>query len=268
MILKFKTLALFCLLFSLIICQSCKNKESNESVENDSIQSQKEIPNNPVELTTYFIKSLGNKEFDNAFKCAKVNAWGNLEQFSSTKAFGGITSTEIHQIIQEPDQNEQAVVYVEATYYDSVNGDRLFKQRFYLSKFSGEWRILKLETIESSKLNAQEQSTENYAWAGKWTYTNDKESISYELNIEEMAFSRHEVEFSGVGVQTYFKVRCRGYSDGNKIEIHFMGVEDGTFGDHWDVNKPLFTLFLYNNKVYTKWEQLKYSDSPGIYFVK
>lgn len=117
-----------------------------------------------------------------------------------------------------------------------------------------------------SSQNTKQTQAPVYNWAGTWIYTNDKELIDYKLVIDEVTMNRHECEFTGVGMQTDFKIHCRAYNFGDRIDIHFMSVASGSFADDWDINKPLFSLYLSNDKVFTEWKLLKYFDNPGIFF--
>lgn len=261
---NFQKLWLILIVFQFILI-SCQPSNTNA----DSNNSEKEITNTPIGVTTFFIEALGKRNFTNAYECCKNESWGSLEKFSSSESFGGINNTAINEIIQEPDEKGNAVVYVNASYFDSINGDKRFKQKFHLQQYGGQWKITKLSIIENENISNNSDSKKvDFDWEGTWIYTNDTELISYELKIEGMTMNRHECEFTGVGMQTDFNVSCRGYNFGDRIDIHFMDVVSGGFSDEWDVNKPLFTLYLKNNTVYTKWVQLQYSNTPGVFFKK
>ena len=131
-------------LFIAVLLYGC----SGNSSENAS-KSEEGKDLTPEQTVKSFITALGKKDFENAFQKQKIEAWGNIEKFSSNESFGGIVSTEIKKIEAKPDENGMAVIYAEAFYADSKNGDNTFKQNFYLKQFAGEWKIVKMKVLGS-----------------------------------------------------------------------------------------------------------------------
>lgn len=136
-----------------------KNSETNESEKlqkNETGHNSEDYKNlDAPAVVKLFVESLGHKDFKTAHYLQKVEKWGSYNQFSSTKAFGGITETIINRIEQLPDENEKAVVFIDAFYYDPVNGDNRLEEKFYLEKFDDGWKITDLKVL-SLKLNSDE----------------------------------------------------------------------------------------------------------------
>lgn len=136
-----KNLFKFFISVILITAFNC-NKTNNTSFESE---------NNPQSVVKSFIEDLGKKDFQSAYNKTRVEKWGTFENFSSNKAFGGINATLINEIKQKPDENNNAIVYVDAYYYDPINGDNQFKEKFYLRQFGGDWKIIDLKIVDSGK---------------------------------------------------------------------------------------------------------------------
>jgi len=96
-----------------------------------------------------FINSIGKQDFKSAYALQNIPAWGNLEKFSSVKAFGGIYKTEIITIEQKPDDKGNSVVFADAVYYDSINGNKEFEENFYLSNSTGQLKIIKVKVLKT-----------------------------------------------------------------------------------------------------------------------
>jgi len=148
-----------CFVFMLIFIGICSLNNCNipdffKKVENQE-ESQKETvkTEDPESVVRSFIEYLGEKKFSSAYQYVKVKRWGTLEEFSSVKAFGGITKTHIYELKIEPDENANAVVFADVHYDDPVNGSMRWKEKFYLKQFAGDWKIVDLKILKSEKSN-------------------------------------------------------------------------------------------------------------------
>ncbi len=122
---------------------SSENNTENKSNEETIINK-----DTPINVVTIFIESLGKKDFETAYNLQQNSKWNDYEKFSSTKSFGGINATSINEIRKENDESGKAVIYADAYYYDPVNGDNQFKQKFYLQKVDKQWKIVDFKIIE------------------------------------------------------------------------------------------------------------------------
>ncbi len=101
----------------------------------------------PVETVRDFINYLGNRDFYSAYQKQNNKSWGDYSFFSSSKSFGGITSTTVESITLNYDNNSDASVYVDYTALDPLNKNGRYKQDFILKKMGGEWKIIKVKNI-------------------------------------------------------------------------------------------------------------------------
>jgi len=115
-----------------------------------------DITYDPTSTVEVFIKRLGNQEFSRAYELQAVKKWGSLDEFSSKNNFGGISSTEIKTIKQNPNEGDKSVVYVEALYNDKYNGNSTFKQKFYLKQFGENWKIVDMKVVKSDESDSNE----------------------------------------------------------------------------------------------------------------
>ncbi len=160
-----KTTFILILFFGVVISSCNNNSNNNNGTEKNITQTELQ----PIEVVKLFINSLGSKDFKTAYNLQKVGSWGDYQQFSSTKAFGGINATAINKIKEIEVNSKNAKIYVDAYYYDPVNGNNRFQQYFYLTKIGDEWKIEKLEqTINSTKKLEEEinKILSNYSFFG------------------------------------------------------------------------------------------------------
>ena len=118
--------------------------------------------------------------------------------------------------------------------------------------------ILMVILLFSFCLTSFGQQTQN--WKGKYSYTIEG-PVGYELSIK----NDNSCIYEGDGLQTFFKVSCRGQQNGNKYEIYFVKILDGAFYpvDWMDKSKPIMTLYYKNNKLYTDEGQLNKEIKGG-----
>lgn len=135
---------------------SCDNNHSNQ--QNDQlIVYEQPVKLDPESIVKWFLVSLSDNEFEAAFELQINSDWGDLTHFSSTNGFGGIDSIIIRNLELISKTDDTAIVFVEADYFDSVNGNNTYKQNFYLTKEYSRWRISKMELI----IDNQKESLEN-----------------------------------------------------------------------------------------------------------
>lgn len=138
------------LLFSFCKNNSDKSESTEQNVTNKDLT--------PIDVVTSFIENLGKQKFNDAFDLQKNPNWKNYDKFISDKAFGGISQTTINKIEQKPDEKDKAVIFVDASYFDPINGDNKFEQKFFLQKFSGEWKIVDMKVTKTTKLKSEEEN--------------------------------------------------------------------------------------------------------------
>ncbi len=134
------------ILISLLIpfLTACGNNSNNQNTINEDIKAEETA----LDVVKIFVESLGKKDFETAYNLQQNTKWNDYEKFSSTKSFGGINATSINEIRKEDDENGKSVIYVDAYYYDPVNGDNQFKQKFYLQEIDNQWKIVDLKIVE------------------------------------------------------------------------------------------------------------------------
>ena len=96
-----------------------------------------------------FFLSVGSHK--KAYKLQQNTAWGSFEKFSSSKAFGGISSIEIDSLKFVSGNKNSATVKCIALYKDTINGDAQITQNFYLSKTDNVWVISKMKVLDFKK---------------------------------------------------------------------------------------------------------------------
>lgn len=102
----------------------------------------------PLQVVRGFIEDLGKGDFESAYSRQNNKAWGTYKHFSSTKAFGGISSATINDIKVNSEDSFDASVYVDYTAYDPYNKNGTYKQNFMLKKLNSDWKIVKVYNIE------------------------------------------------------------------------------------------------------------------------
>ena len=127
------------------------------------------------------------------------------------------------------------------------------KKEIYLKLNKG-----KLEKSTTPPTPTGQQQTKN--WTGTYSYETDY-VVSYTLTIKTDNSCIYEAE----GMQTFFKVSCRGQLNGSKYEIYFVKTLDGVFfpSDWMDKSKPIMTIFYKDNKLYTDEGQLNKEVKGG-----
>ncbi|MBK6507343.1 MAG: serine/threonine protein kinase [Ignavibacteria bacterium] len=122
---------------------SSGTSSSNTTSSNTSSSSSSSQISQPENVVKWFINDLGKRDFSSAYNLQRNKAWGSLSFFSSTKSFGGITSTSLNETRTNYESSSDASVYVDYYSYDPVNKDGRYKQNFLPGKISGRLERLK-----------------------------------------------------------------------------------------------------------------------------
>jgi len=120
--------------------------------------------------------------------------------------------------------------------------------------------IIRLALISISATTAFGQTTIKQNWSGTYSYE-ISDQIAYTLTIKQ----NNSCIYEGEGVQTFFKVSCRGVIKGSRYEIFWVKDLDGAFyaSDWLEKTKPIMTLFYKRGKLYTDEEQLNKEVKGG-----
>lgn len=120
--------------------------------------------------------------------------------------------------------------------------------------------IIMLALISISATTAFGQTTNKQSWSGTYSYEISG-PIAYTLTIKQ----NNSCIYEGEGIQTFFKVSCRGFVNGSKYEIFWVKDLDGAFypSDWLDKSKPIMTLFYKKGKLYTDEGQLNKEIKGG-----
>lgn len=130
-------------------------KKQLESNTKQKIQSKSD----PEQLVIDFLDYLGERKFHQAYNLlsSDFKGWGNYNQFSSKKYFGGITQTKVFSTNLTSSSSRQAEVFVHYLSVDPTNDRNIkkfkgksficnqtgikYKQSFNLEKQSNQWKI-------------------------------------------------------------------------------------------------------------------------------
>jgi len=101
-----------------------------------------------LETVKNWITALGKQDFSTAYYTMSPKARGDYNKFISTKAYGGISKTNIHSV----DVTSSSGCYYEvvAVYdsYDPSNRDGKFTQKFEVSNCDGSWLITSVKNMK------------------------------------------------------------------------------------------------------------------------
>jgi cold shock CspA family protein len=110
-------------------------------------KSQQPNLNSPEGVVTKFIQSLGNQDWSAAFGLMSEKRRGSYSTFSSTKGYGGITSTKIYSCSYTGESNGKKEVMVDYESIDPSNKSGRFKQYYYLTSFNDSYLITDIKNI-------------------------------------------------------------------------------------------------------------------------
>lgn len=154
-------------LIIIIVAQSDKNDNLSSKDKSESNTSSTQInqkvqikqndestfkPNlfTPDGVVIKFIESLGKGDFSAAFGLLTEKRRGSYSLFSSTKGYGGITSTKIFSCSYNGQTNNKYEVYVDYESIDPANKSGRFKQYYYLIPFNDSFLIADVKNINIS----------------------------------------------------------------------------------------------------------------------
>lgn len=138
---------LLIVLFGLLIF-GCSNNNDNSNVDDNQLSEE----NSALRIVESFLNALDQSDFEQAFSYCDNPDWGNYSKFSSTKSFGGISSTTINDIELLESSDNSAIIYADVYYQDNINGSNTFKQNFYVSKdIDNQWKITKMKIVKTKK---------------------------------------------------------------------------------------------------------------------
>ncbi len=126
-----------------------QNNENSNSSNNDNTSNAPQ-PNlyTPDGVVVKFINALGSQDFSAAFALMTEKRRGSYSNFSSTKGYGGITSTRIFSCSYTNKVNQKYEVYVEYEAIDPANKSGKFKQYFYLIPFNDSYLISEIKNSD------------------------------------------------------------------------------------------------------------------------
>ena len=96
-------------------------------------------------------------------------------------------------------------------------------------------------------------------WEGLYGY-DVPGPIDYSLSIN----ADNTCVYSGEGIQTYFKLGCKGFVKADKYELYYVKTLEGGFNaSEWmDKDKPMMTLYYSGKLLYTDQGQMD-KDAKG-----
>lgn len=104
------------------------------------------------------------------------------------------------------------------------------------------------------------QTNKTYNWAGEYSYQVSG-PIAYTLTIG----NDNICIYQGEGIQTFFKVSCKGKLVDKKYKLYYKETLEGAFypADWIDKSKPLMTLYYNGGILYTDEGQLNKEKTGG-----
>jgi len=231
-----------------------------------------------VEIVNKFITLVREKNYEGAFELQKNDNWSDIENFKNSEEFANIDGVEILQVSAQDDKDGQAVVFAEITYQNTETGDETKKQFFYLKKFGGKWKIIKIGVANEDDIIYKEEEnkeTENnnnskINWDGNYTYELDGGTnaggtpiwATYELKINGT-----ECSINADGYQLFCHIKCTGKIKGDSYEVYFKNYTEDSMCEY-DEGQLLFTLKSENGQIITYDNKFLYEDKARELFIK
>ena len=172
-----------------------------------------------------FLTDLSNN-LKKAYNLQKNPKWGNFEQFSSKKAFGGINNIETKEVKYISGDDKNAVIYCDAIYYDSSNGDAHIKQNFTLSKISEKWYItgMKVKSFKKQRNYTDSKVQLRHLEFSMTNITGENFDFDIEaVSLKECANGRLYTEIAGKAEYTDYNQAVFKYGD---CSLYFFFGED------------------------------------------
>jgi len=136
--------------------QEDTRKRELESKERELALKEKELEKQKIQqpdlskpdgVVTKFIQSLGKQDWSAAFGLMTDKRRGSYSNFSSTKAYGGITSTTIYSCSYTGETNGKKEVLVDYESLDPANKSGRLKQYYYLTPYNDSYLITDIKNI-------------------------------------------------------------------------------------------------------------------------
>lgn len=124
------------------------NNENNSSAGNSNTSFSQTNLNTPDGIVSKFIQSLGNRDYSSAYDLMTEKRRGSYSKFSSTKGYGGITSTRIFSCSYIRDLDGQREIIADYESIDPENKSGRFKQYFYLVPDRDSYLITDIKNID------------------------------------------------------------------------------------------------------------------------
>lgn len=119
-----------------------KEKQLNAPPSSEQSSSrQTEFQNQAASKVSDWINALGNRNFSNAFNLMSPSIRGDYSKFSSSKRYGGITSTRIFSCETTNISGCSAEVVADYEAIDPYNKNGRYTQKFFVNNCSGYWQI-------------------------------------------------------------------------------------------------------------------------------
>lgn len=114
--------------------------------------------------------------------------------------------------------------------------------------------------LETKTYTLNLTESETHGWAGNYSYEVSG-PVAYTLTIN----SDNSCIYEGEGIQTFFKVACKGQLIGSTFEVYYVKTIDGAFypADWMNKSKPIMTLYYNGGKLYTDEGQLNKEKTGG-----
>lgn len=230
------------------------------------------------EVVSQFITLIGEKNYEGALEFQKNEAWSDADKLANSQEFGSIDGVEILKISAQNDKDGMAVVFAEVTYQNAETGDETKTQNFYLKKFGGAWKIVKVEpaTGENITNNEKEEgndntnnNTGNYDWNGNYTYEYEGGTTAGGTpiwGVYELKITGNSCTVVANGYQLFVNLECTGKNNGNSYEVYVEKNIESMFD--YEKGQLLFTLKYENGKIVTYDNKFLYEDEPREYFIK
>lgn len=105
-------------------------------------------PSGAAETVKSWIIALGKQDLSTAYNMLSPKARGDYSKFTSTKAYGGITKTNIHAVDVTSTDGCYYVIVAVYDSYDPYNRNGKFTQKFEVSNCEGSWLITSVKNMK------------------------------------------------------------------------------------------------------------------------
>ncbi len=179
--------------------------------------------NSPVKVVFDFLTKLSNGHHKEAYNLQTNKNWGDFEHFSANKAFGGISFIRVNVLKKMNKSDKGEIVYAEADYTDTINGNSKVKQKFYLNKIDDEWKITSMKVVDFNTV--REYRTKKYKFSSlEISYFND-EGFDFYLFIADESKDQSSTKNAGcieTGHADFIESNRAVYSSENCKQLEFI----------------------------------------------